>query len=104
MSDSGLAQDKEVLSTYKIRPQDTVHMVKGAARSTGADSSSGTGSSSTSGTAPQQLPAMAAGQNPSDPLTILNGPMGHGLLNSNFNPFADMGLNPNDPNMVCFPF
>ncbi|KAL5514489.1 hypothetical protein ACEPAG_2578 [Sanghuangporus baumii] len=94
-------KDNEQLSTYKIRPQDTVHMVKGAARNTGAGSSTGTGSSSTSsGTAPQQLPTMQAGQNPSDPLTLLNGPMGHGLLNSSFNPFADMGLNTNDPNMM----
>ncbi|KAL5514158.1 hypothetical protein ACEPAG_2246 [Sanghuangporus baumii] len=77
-------KDNEQLSTYKIRPQDTVYMVKGAARNT----------------APQQLPTMQAGQNPSDPLALLNGPMGHGLLNSNFNPFADMGLNTNDSNMM----
>lgn len=69
-------------------------MVKGAARQA-ASSSSG----SSSGVSPQQLPTMQAGQNPSDPLTILNGPMGHGLM-AGFNPFAEMGLNPNDPNMV----
>ena len=72
-------------------------MVKGAVKSDASgSSSSGSGSSA----APQQLPTMQAGQNPSDPLTLLNGPMGHGLLNSSFNPFADMGLNPNDPNMA----
>jgi len=65
-------------------------MVKGAARNNAAASSS----------APQPLPAMQAGQNPSDPLTLLNGHMGHGLM-AGFNPFASMGLNPNDPNMVC---
>ncbi|KAG8975752.1 hypothetical protein FRB90_009427 [Tulasnella sp. 427] len=48
---------------------------------------------------PQRLPTMAAGQSPSDPLTMLNTPMAHGAL-AGFNPFADMGLNPNDPNML----
>lgn len=43
---------------------------------------------------------MQAGQNPSDPLTLLNGYMGHGLM-AGFNPFTEMGLNQNDPNMVC---
>lgn len=43
---------------------------------------------------------MQAGQNPHDPLTQLNGHMGFGAM-AGFNPFADMGVNPNDPNMVC---
>ena len=42
---------------------------------------------------------MATGQNPNDPLTVLNGPMGHGLM-AGFNPFQGMGVNLNDPNMV----
>jgi ubiquilin len=42
---------------------------------------------------------MATGQNPNDPLTVLNGPMGHGLM-AGFNPFQGMGVNMNDPNMV----
>lgn len=42
---------------------------------------------------------MQAGQNPHDPLTQLNGHMGYGLM-AGLNPFADLGLNPNDPNMV----
>ena len=42
---------------------------------------------------------MQAGQNPADPLTQLNGPMAHGLM-AGFNPFAGMGVNTNDPNMV----
>jgi ubiquilin len=42
---------------------------------------------------------MAAGQNPSDPLTQLNSHLGHGVM-AGFNPFANMGVNPNDPNMV----
>lgn len=42
---------------------------------------------------------MQAGQNPNDPLTQLNGSQGFGLM-AGLNPFADMGLNPNDPNMV----
>lgn len=42
---------------------------------------------------------MQAGQNPSDPLTLLNSYMGHGLM-AGFNPFAEMGVNPNDPNVV----
>jgi ubiquilin len=46
---------------------------------------------------------MQAGQNPSDPLTQLNTHRGFGAM-AGLNPFADMGLNPNDPNMVCFAF
>jgi ubiquilin len=42
---------------------------------------------------------MQAGQDPSDPLTQLNSHMAHGLM-AGFNPFADLGLNTNDPNMV----
>jgi hypothetical protein len=42
---------------------------------------------------------MQAGQNPHDPLTQLNSHMGFGAM-AGLNPFADMGLNPNDPNMV----
>ena len=42
---------------------------------------------------------MQAGQNPHDPLTQLNGLMGFGLV-ADFNPFADMGVNLNDPNTV----
>ncbi len=82
-------KDEDALSTYKIQTAHTIHMVKGAARS----------GPSTQAAAPQQLPTMQAGQNPHDPLTQLNGPMGFGLM-AGFNPFQEMGLNPNDPNMV----
>ena len=81
-------KDEDELSTYKIQSGHTIHMVKGVARTQQAEGSS-----------TQRLPTMAAGQNPSDPLTILNTPMAHGAM-AGFNPFADMGLNPNDPNMV----
>ena len=64
-------------------------MVKGAARAAG---------SSSTGVA-QPLPTMQAGQNPSDPLTQLNGHQAFGAM-AGFNPFADMGLNQNAPNMV----
>lgn len=67
-------------------------MVKGAARNAGSTSS---------GAPPQALPTMQAGQNVHDPLTQLNGHQGYGLM-AGLNPFADMGVNPNDPNMVCF--
>ncbi|KAI5119312.1 hypothetical protein M0805_004556 [Coniferiporia weirii] len=87
-------KDDDPLSTYKIQSAHTIHMVKGAARPGGTSAGS-----SGAGAAPQQLPTMQAGQNPSDPLTLLNGPMGHGVL-AGFNPFADMGLNQNDPNMM----
>jgi len=70
-------------------------MVKGAARSGAAGSSS----ASASTTASQPLPTMQTGQNVHDPLTTLNSHLGFGALNG-FNPFADMGLNPNDPNML----
>jgi ubiquilin len=42
---------------------------------------------------------MQSGQNPHDPLTQLNSHMGYGAM-AGLNPFADMGVNPNDPNMV----
>ncbi|GJJ13578.1 hypothetical protein Clacol_007834 [Clathrus columnatus] len=82
-------KDEDVLSQYKIQASHTIHMVKGAARN----------HASTSSSTPQVLPTMQAGQNPSDPLTVLNGPMGHGLM-AGFNPFAGLGVNPNDPNMM----
>ncbi|KAG9222115.1 hypothetical protein CCMSSC00406_0009566 [Pleurotus cornucopiae] len=83
-------KDEDQLSVYKIQTAHTIHMVKGAARSGGA---------STSSTTPQPLPTMQAGQNPRDPLTQLNSHMGYGAM-AGLNPFADMGLNPNDPNMM----
>jgi ubiquilin len=43
---------------------------------------------------------MQTGQNVHDPLTQLNGHMGFGAM-AGLNPFGEMGLNPNDPNMVC---
>lgn len=84
-----MLKDEDALSTYKIQSGHTIHMVKGAARA-GASAQTST---------PQPLPTMQAGQNPHDPLTQLNGPMGFGLM-AGLNPFAEMGLNPNDPNMV----
>ena len=81
-------QDEDVLSVYKIQSSHTIHMVKGAARNNAASSST-----------PQALPTMQAGQNPHDPLTQLNSHQGYGLM-AGLNPFAEMGLNPNDPNMV----
>ncbi|KAG9309083.1 hypothetical protein JVU11DRAFT_10965 [Chiua virens] len=84
-------KDEDQLSVYKIQSSHTIHMVKGAARSAPVSGSS-------SAPPPQQLPTMQAGQNPSDPLTLLNGYMGHGLM-AGFNPFAEMGVNQNDPNM-----
>jgi ubiquilin len=46
---------------------------------------------------------MATGQDPRDPLTTLNGPMGHGVM-GNFNPFQGMGVNLGDPNFVCLTY
>jgi len=66
-------------------------MVKGAVRSTTA--------SSAQSPTPQPLPNMQTGQNVHDPLTQLNSHMGYGLM-AGLNPFADMGINPNDPNML----
>ncbi|KAF7327614.1 hypothetical protein MKEN_00340600 [Mycena kentingensis (nom. inval.)] len=85
-------KDEDLLSVYKIQTSHTIHMVKGAARS-------GAASSSSQPAAPQQLPTMQAGQNPHDPLTQLNSHLGFGAM-AGLNPFADMGLNPNDPNMM----
>ncbi|EPS99332.1 hypothetical protein FOMPIDRAFT_1164025 [Fomitopsis schrenkii] len=85
-------KDEDALSTYKIQSSHTIHMVKGAARNNGASSSQG-------GPPPQALPQMQAGQNVHDPLTQLNGHMGFGLM-GNLNPFAELGLNTNDPNLM----
>lgn len=84
-------KDEDLLSVYKIQSSHTIHMVKGAARSSGPTNQPST--------APPALPTMQAGQNPHDPLTQLNSHLGFGAL-AGFNPFADMGLNPNDPNMM----
>jgi ubiquilin len=85
-------QDDDALSVYKIQSSHTIHMVKGVSRS-------GASSSQQTAAPPQPLPNMQAGQNPHDPLTQLNSHMGYGAM-AGLNPFADMGLNPNDPNMV----
>ncbi|KAJ4481813.1 hypothetical protein C8R41DRAFT_472075 [Lentinula lateritia] len=88
-------KDEDLLSVYKIQSSHTIHMVKGAARS-GAGSSSTVASSTP---AAQPLPTMQTGQNVHDPLTSLNSHLGFGAM-AGLNPFADMGLNPNDPNML----
>ncbi|KAG2140180.1 hypothetical protein DEU56DRAFT_911881 [Suillus clintonianus] len=85
-------KDDDVLSTYKIQTSHTIHMVKGVARSNAS-------ASQTSSASVPPLPTMQAGQNPHDPLTQLNSHLGYGAL-AGFNPFAEMGLNPNDPNMM----
>ncbi len=87
-----LRQDDDQLSVYKIQSAHTIHMVKGASR-TGGSASSSTQS------AAQAVPTMQTGQNIHDPLTQLNGHQGFGAM-AGFNPFAQMGMNPNDPNMV----
>jgi len=84
-------KDDDQLSVYKIQSSHTIHMVKGAARSAAASSSVPS--------APQPLPSMQTGQNVHDPLTQLNSHMGFGAM-AGLNPFADMGVNPNDPNML----
>jgi ubiquilin len=85
-------QDEDPLSVYKIQSAHTIHMVKGSARPAPPSGASSAPPS-------QQIPTMQAGQSPSDPLTLLNGYMGHGLM-AGFNPFSELGLNQNDPNMV----
>jgi hypothetical protein len=71
-------------------------MVKGAPKNQ-ASTSTGTSSGSA---LPPTLPSMATGQDPTDPLTVLNGPMGHGVM-AGLNPFEGMGVNIGDPNLVC---
>ncbi|KAJ7931473.1 hypothetical protein B0H13DRAFT_2227985 [Mycena leptocephala] len=85
-------KDEDLLSVYKIQSSHTIHMVKGAVRS-------GAPSTSAQPAAPQPLPTMQTGQNPHDPLTQLNSHLGFGAM-AGLNPFADMGLNANDPNML----
>ncbi|KIJ22606.1 hypothetical protein M422DRAFT_276936 [Sphaerobolus stellatus SS14] len=83
-----LLKDDDVLSSYKIKSGHTIHMVKGAAHN------NVTASTST----PQPLPAMQAGQNASDPLTLLNSYMGHVAM-AGVNLSAGLGFNPNGPKM-----
>ncbi|TFY74613.1 hypothetical protein EWM64_g9398, partial [Hericium alpestre] len=85
-------KDDDQLSVYKIQSSHTIHMVKGAARSAASTSSA-------QPAAAQPLPSMQTGQNVHDPLTQLNSHMGYGLM-AGLNPFQEMGLNPNDPNMM----
>ncbi|KJA16303.1 hypothetical protein HYPSUDRAFT_147883 [Hypholoma sublateritium FD-334 SS-4] len=98
-SPSGIAgaalTDDDALSVYKIQSTHTIHMVKGVSRTPGG----GSGSAAGGVAAPQQLPAMQTGQNVHDPLTQLNGHQGFGAM-AGLNPFGDMGINPNDPNMM----
>ena len=81
-------KDEDILSVYKIQTNHTIHMVKGVSRSPDGPSAP-----------PQPLPTMQTGQNVHDPLTQLNGHQGFGHM-AGLNPFGEMGVNPNDPNMV----
>ncbi|KAI0348207.1 hypothetical protein BDW22DRAFT_1350375 [Trametopsis cervina] len=83
-------KDEDVLSIYKIQSTHTIHMVKGASRAGGSQAAA----------APQPVPQMQTGQNPNDPLTQLNSSRAFGGPMAGFNPFAQMGVNPNDPNMM----
>ncbi|KAF9032792.1 hypothetical protein BJ165DRAFT_1516848 [Panaeolus papilionaceus] len=85
-------KDDDALNTYKIQSGHTIHMVKGVARSGGS-------SAGASAATPQQLPTMQTGQNVHDPLTQLNSHLGFGAM-AGLNPFGEMGVNPNDPNMM----
>ena len=67
-------------------------MVKGVSRSGASSSQRGT-------TPPQPLPTMQTGQNPHDPLIQLNSHLGYSAM-AGVDLFTEMGLNPNDPNMV----
>ena len=87
----GDAYGIDILSVYKIQSSHTIHMVKGVSRSGAA--------ASTQPAAAPSIPTMQTGQNIHDPLTQLNGHLGFGTM-AGFDPFSQMGLNPNDPNMV----
>lgn len=80
-------KDETLLSEYKIQSGNSIHMVKGAPRSANPPP------------ATQQIPSnLNAGQQ------IAGNPLAP-LLNATnqipgFNPFADLGINTNDPNMA----
>lgn len=111
-------KDEELLSVYKVKDGNTVHMVKSAARSapvTGNPSVPGTapssgGSSASNNAASSQSQGVpsnfSAGQNfTNNPLSALNradyaGPHMARLLNESGGAFGGMGLNPRDPNMM----
>lgn len=80
-------KNEETVSTYKIRTGDTVHLVKGAAKAAPPP-------------AQQQVPQSISTGNQvaGNPLAPLLNATNPGI--GNFNPFAEMGLNTNDPNMM----
>lgn len=113
-------KDEELLSTYKIKDGNTIHMVKSAARSaptTGNPSAAGTapsnnstaagGGASAASSQAQGVPTnFSAGQTfTNNPLSALNradyaGPHMARLLNESGGAFGGMGMNPRDPNMM----
>ena len=101
------AQDDDLLSVYKIQSTHTIHMVKGAAKSSASSGPSAsctafftaiemllTSLRSPASASSQPLPAnLQTGQNVHDPLTQLNSHLTFGNpAFANFNPFADMGV------------
>ncbi|KAL7006822.1 hypothetical protein EMMF5_003708 [Cystobasidiomycetes sp. EMM_F5] len=79
-------KDDDKVENYKIRPGDTVHLVKGASKAAPPPAAA-------------QVPQSVATGNQiaGNPLAPLMNATNPGI--GNFNPFAQMGMNTNDPNM-----
>ncbi|KAK4058482.1 hypothetical protein OIO90_000644 [Microbotryomycetes sp. JL221] len=89
-------KDEETLTKYGLKDGNTIHLVKGNRAATNPATSSGPTSSAAAG-----VPSnVAAGQQfMGNPLAPLMNAQNAGALGG-FNPFAEMGINPNDPNYM----
>jgi ubiquilin len=84
-----ILKDEDVLSTYKIVSGNTIHLVRGKPRPAAPPPAA---------QVPEQL---SAGQQiAGNPLAPLLNAQNAGVLGAMGNPFAQMGINTNDPNMV----
>ncbi|KAM0788479.1 hypothetical protein ACM66B_001612 [Microbotryomycetes sp. NB124-2] len=89
-------KDDDTLGKYGLKDGNTIHLVKGN-RANAATSSSGPTTSSAAAGVPTNV---AAGQQfMGNPLAPLMNAQNAGALGG-FNPFAEMGINPNDPNYM----
>ncbi|GAA6059446.1 hypothetical protein JCM10212_005385 [Sporobolomyces blumeae] len=94
-----ILKDEQVLASYGVKNGAAVHLVKGA-RTTGSTGSSTTPAARGPSEAVGVPSTFGAGQQVmGNPLAPLMNAQYAGQLGG-FNPFAEMGINPNDPNYV----
>ncbi|GAA6038882.1 hypothetical protein JCM8097_000550 [Rhodosporidiobolus ruineniae] len=92
-----ILKDEDPLSKYGVKNGNAIHLVKGARPAGAASTSAGNTRSSEAAGVPSNF---AAGQQiAGNPLAPLLNAQYAGALGG-FNPFAEMGINPNDPNYL----